>query len=129
MKNNRYDLPEPRKDTLQKERETISRVVLIAFLFVLVCLVVPSLVGENKGILSGRWYGYFVIFAGISALIAGRIVRHHFKRILPDPGHLQSPMFFPDTNQAEVDPRGNRQPPVVKPIPDHFESVTGPAIA
>lgn len=121
--------PESTEKVLQKERETISRVVLIVFLFVLVCLVVPSLVGENRGILSLRWYGYFVILAGTSALVAGRIVRHHFKKILPDPGQPQSPMLFPDTNKAEVDPRGNGHPPVVKPIPDDFESVTGPAIA
>ena len=129
MNDSRYDLPEPREDTLQKERETISRVVLIAFLFVLVCLVVPSLVGENKGILSGRWYGYFVIVAGISALIAGRVVRHHFRITLPNPGHLQTPMLFPDADQTKVDPRGDGHPPVVKPIPDDFESMAGPAVA
>lgn len=121
--------PESQEEVLQKERETISRVVLIVFLFVLVCLVVPSLVGENKGILSVRWYGYFVILAGISALIAGRVVRHHFRRILPNPGHLHSPMLFPDTDQAEVDSRGNRDSTIFKPIPDDFESIAGPAVA
>lgn len=121
--------PESQEEVLQKERETISRVVLIVFLFVLVCLVVPSLVGENKGILSVRWYGYFVILAGISALIAGRVVRHHFRRTLPNPRHLHSPMLSPDTDQAEVDSRGNRDSTIFKPVPDDFESIAGPAVA
>lgn len=85
---------EPCEETLSEARRTVSRVVLIVFLFVLFCLIIPSLVGENKGIPTLRWYGCAVLLAGFSALIAGRIAHHRYTRALSDidtrPGVLPS---------------------------------------
>lgn len=81
----------------------ISRVVLIVFFFVLSCVVAPSLVGEKKGIPSARWYGYAVIFAGISALIAGRIVRHNLRKNSAKLDEAQGPAITADSGSEEID--------------------------
>ncbi len=64
--------------------------MLVVFLFALLCLLVPTVVGENKGIPSARWYGGAVVLAGVAALVAGRVFRRRLARSLPAPGALDT---------------------------------------
>jgi len=110
-------------------QESISRVVLIVFLFVLFCLIVPSLVGENKGIPSLRFYGCAVILAGVSALIAGRIAHHRYMKALSAPDQSQSATVSPEGDRAEVEPGSDRNSSTLNTIPGDLPTATALALS
>jgi hypothetical protein len=99
-----YDESRPASDGSGCPGKLVSRVVLTAFLFALLCLVVPTVVGENKGIPSFRWYGGAVVLAGIAALVAGRVTRHRFAGSLPAPSTLETASTDAQDEDADRSP-------------------------
>ena len=94
---------------IEDTRGAISRVVLFAFLFVLVCLVVPSVTGDTKGVPSLQWYGYVVVIAGVAALVAGGVARHTCKAKNGKHDVINSCLIPTEDDETEAEAWRNRR--------------------